>query len=185
MQHRRQKELEARQPKTWRLYKWRSEIEKYGKHGPNLQNILRLITLSEIYRKVNYDRDLQHANISLQDIVSQILNKEDAMDSCKWRKIIKDVRKRMGVTGWMFLLVLAYPVVPDKRPLNGCVCVCVCDIVSQFTNAISDDLTILQVNWTQGKPCALRKMFRKLDIHRKSNVTLTLLLDNRRIVRLL
>jgi len=25
---------------------------------------------------------------------------------------------------------------------------CVCDIVSQFTNAISDDLTILQVNWT-------------------------------------
>jgi len=26
----------------------------------------------------------------------------------------------------MFLLVPAYPVVPDKRPLNGCVCVCVC-----------------------------------------------------------
>ena len=26
---------------------------------------------------------------------------------------------RMGVSGWMFLLVL------DKRPLNGCVCVCV------------------------------------------------------------
>ena len=26
----------------------------------------------------------------------------------------------------MFLLVQAYPVVPDKRPLNGCACVCYC-----------------------------------------------------------
>jgi len=30
---------------------------------------------------------------------------------------------RMGVSGRMFLLVLAHPVVPDKGPLNGCVCV--------------------------------------------------------------
>ena len=29
---------------------------------------------------------------------------------------------RMGVSGWMFLLVPAYPGVPDKRPLNGCCC---------------------------------------------------------------
>ena len=38
-------------------------------------------------------------------------------------------------------------------------------------NTISDDLTILQVNCTQEKPCALRKMFCKLDVRRKSIVT--------------
>ena len=32
---------------------------------------------------------------------------------------------RMGVSGWMFLLVPAYPVVPDIGTLNGCVYVCV------------------------------------------------------------
>ena len=29
----------------------------------------------------------------------------------------------------MFLLVPAYPGSPDKRPLNGCVCVCVLDLM--------------------------------------------------------
>ena len=36
---------------------------------------------------------------------------------------------RMGVSGWMFLLVPAYPGSPgpkDQRPLNGSVCVCAC-----------------------------------------------------------
>jgi len=37
-----------------------------------------------------------------------------------------------------------------------------------------DDLTILQVNRTQEKPYVLRKMFCKLDVRRKSIVTLAL-----------
>ena len=41
------------------------------------------------------------------------------------------------------------------------------NIVSQFTNTVSDDLTSLQVNRTQEKPCVLRKMFGKLDVRRK------------------
>jgi len=48
------------------------------------------------------------------------------MDRCKWRKMIKDVRW----SGWVwvdecFFWYRPTRVVPDKRPLNGCVCVCV------------------------------------------------------------
>ena len=55
------------------------------------------------------------------------LNKEDAIDRCKWRKVIKDV----WWSGWVwvgecFFRYRPTRVVPDKRPLNGCVCVCVC-----------------------------------------------------------
>jgi len=45
------------------------------------------------------------------------------------------------------------------------------DIVSQFTNTISDDLTISQVNCTEEKPRVLRGM---LHVRRKSIVTLAL-----------
>ena len=31
---------------------------------------------------------------------------------------------RLGVSGWVFLLVPAYPGCPGQKPLNGCVCVC-------------------------------------------------------------
>ena len=48
------------------------------------------------------------------------------------------------------------------------------DIIGQFTNTISDDLTILQVYRTQEKPCTLHKMLCKLDIRRKTVVTLSL-----------
>jgi len=35
---------------------------------------------------------------------------------------------RMGVSGWVFLRVSAYPGSPGPKPLNGCVCVCnMCD----------------------------------------------------------
>jgi len=58
-------------------------------------------------------------------------DKEDAMDRCKWRKMIKDVQW----SGWVWVGECFFwyrptrvvpRVVPDKRPLNGCVCVCVC-----------------------------------------------------------
>ena len=53
------------------------------------------------------------------------LNKEDAMDRSTWRKLIKDV----SWTGWVwvgecFSWYRPTRVVPDQRPLNGCVCVC-------------------------------------------------------------
>jgi len=38
----------------------------------------------------------------------------------------------------MFLLVLAYPLVPDKRPLNGCLCVCVRVLQLMKNNQVSE-----------------------------------------------
>jgi len=61
-----------------------------------------------------------------EDCQAHKLNTEDAMDRCKWRKMIKDVRW----SGWVWVGVYFFwyrptRVVPDQRPLNGCVCVCV------------------------------------------------------------
>jgi len=54
------------------------------------------------------------------------MNKEDATDRCKWRKMIKDVRRSGWVwVGECFFWYRPTRVVPDQRPLNGCVCVCV------------------------------------------------------------
>jgi len=55
------------------------------------------------------------------------LNKGDALDRSRWRKLINDV----WWTGWVwvgecFFCYRPTRVVPDKRPLNSCVCVCVC-----------------------------------------------------------
>ena len=48
------------------------------------------------------------------------------MDRCKWRKMIKDVRWSGWVwVGECFFRYWPTRVVPDKRPLNCCVCVCV------------------------------------------------------------
>ena len=53
------------------------------------------------------------------------LNKKDAMDRCKWRNVIKDVRWSGYVwVGECFFWYRPTHVVLDKRPLNGCVCVC-------------------------------------------------------------
>ena len=58
--------------------------------------------------------------------ISYDLSQDCAMDRCKWRKMIKDV----WWSGWVwvgecFFWYRPARVVPDKRPLNGCVCVCV------------------------------------------------------------
>ena len=51
------------------------------------------------------------------------LNIEDAMDHSKWRKVIKDVRWSGWVwVGECFFWYRPTRVVPDQRPLNGCVC---------------------------------------------------------------
>ena len=59
-----------------------------------------------------------------EDCQARKLNKEDAMDRCKWKKMIKDVRWSGWVwVGECFFWYRPTRVVPDKRPLNGCVCV--------------------------------------------------------------
>jgi len=73
------------------------------------------------------------------------LNKEDAMDRCKWRKMIKDVRWSGWVwAGECFFWYWPTRVVPDKRPLNGCVCVCVIDnVLTQQINSTLSDLVLV------------------------------------------
>jgi len=52
------------------------------------------------------------------------LNTEDGMDRSKWRKLIKDVRwPGWAWVGECFFWYRPTRVVPDQRPLNGCVCV--------------------------------------------------------------
>ena len=58
-----------------------------------------------------------------EDCQARKLNKEDAMDRCRWRKVIKEVRW----PGWVwasecFFWYRPTWVVPDKRRLNCCCC---------------------------------------------------------------
>ena len=57
-----------------------------------------------------------------EDCQARKLKKEDAMDRCKWRMVIKDVRWSGWV--WMFLLVPAYPGSPGQKAVKR-LCVCV------------------------------------------------------------
>jgi len=53
---------------------------------------------------------------------------------------------KMGVSGWMFLLVPAYPrVVPDKRLLNCCVSECGAD------NAVDENSSAISLTLISGK----------------------------------
>ena len=59
-----------------------------------------------------------------KDCQAHKLNKEDAVDRSRWRKLIKDVRWSGVVwVGECFFWYWPSRVVPDKRPLNGCACV--------------------------------------------------------------
>ena len=56
-----------------------------------------------------------------EDCQARKLNKADAMDRCKWRKVIKEIRWPGWVwAGECFVWYRPTRVVPDKRPLNGC-----------------------------------------------------------------
>jgi len=58
-----------------------------------------------------------------EDCQARKLNKEDAVDRCKWTKVIKEVRWPGWVwAGECFFWYRPTRVVPDKRPLNGCCC---------------------------------------------------------------
>ena len=55
------------------------------------------------------------------------LNKGDAMDRCKWRKVIKEARwSGLVWVGECFFWYQPTRVVPDQRPLNGRCCCCCC-----------------------------------------------------------
>jgi len=59
----------------------------------------------------------------LEDCQACKLNKEDAMDRCKWRKMIKEARwSGWAWVGECFFWYLPTRVVPDQRPLNGRCC---------------------------------------------------------------
>ena len=63
------------------------------------------------------------------------LNIEDAMDRCKWRKVIKDVRWSGWVwVGECFFWYRPTRVVPDKRLLNSCV---LCVFLNPHTDLIT------------------------------------------------
>ena len=54
---------------------------------------------------------------------------------------------RMGVSGQMFLPVLATRVVPDRGPLNDCVCVCMF-MISAINFSVYYQLKVcMQVTW--------------------------------------
>ena len=58
-----------------------------------------------------------------EDCQARKLNKEDAVDRCKWRKVVKEVRWPGWVwAGECFFWYRPTRVVPGKRPLNGCCC---------------------------------------------------------------
>ena len=60
-----------------------------------------------------------------EDCQVRKLNKEDATDRCKWRKVIKEARWSGWVwVGECFFWYWPTRVVPDQRPLNGRCCCC-------------------------------------------------------------
>ena len=90
---------------------WVKKCKEYEVEGPRPRGRPKR-TLREVVR---------------EDCQARKMNKEDAIDCCKWRKMIKDVRWSGRVwVGECFFWYRPTRVVPDQRPLNGCVCVCVC-----------------------------------------------------------
>ena len=80
-----------------------------------------------------------------EDCQARKLNKDVAMARCKWRKMIKDVRSSGWVwVGECFFWYRPTRVVPDKRPLNGCVCVCITVVIYAFS-------ALTQLVWSQGE----------------------------------
>ena len=79
------------------------------------------------------------------------MNKVDAVDRCKWRKMIKDVRWSGWVwVGECFFWYRPTRVVPDQRPLNGYVCVCVCLILTRGCFFVCDVIAVYgEVQWTE------------------------------------
>ena len=90
-----------------------------------------------------------------EDCQARKLNKEDAMDRCKWRKMIKEARW----SGWVWVGECSFwyrptRVVPDQRPLNGRCCCCCCwhqldhmQTIRQITTSTPHHSTGLDFPW--------------------------------------
>ena len=84
-----------------------------------------------------------------EDCQARKLNKEDAMDRCRWRKVIKEVRWPGWVwTGECFFWYWPTRVVPDKRPLNGCCWCCCCQISLQLLQLETSNFLHLLATWS-------------------------------------
>jgi len=68
-----------------------------------------------------------------KDCRARGLNREDAMDRARWRKLIGMIDDCDESSGWMFLIVPAHPgfpgQIPQSRKTVVCVCVCVCSVL--------------------------------------------------------
>jgi len=85
--------------------------------------------------KENTNEDLE--GVVREDCQARKLNKEDAMDRCKWRKVTKEVRwPGWAWAGECFFWYRPTWVVPDKWPLNGCCC-CLSKLTSNDVSAKS------------------------------------------------
>jgi len=74
-----------------------------------------------------------------EDWQARKMNKEDATDHCKWRKMIKDVRWSGWVwVGECFFWYQPTRVVPDQNGLNGCVCYTTLNYIEWMHYAIND-----------------------------------------------
>jgi len=77
------------------------------------------------------------------------VNWTQSMDRGKWRKLIKDVWwSRWVWVGECFFWYRPTRVVPDQRPLNGCVCVCNLQL-SLLHNVKRLGHMLLSQNWCQ------------------------------------
>ena len=84
-----------------------------------------------------------------EDCQAHKLNKEDAVDRCKWRKVIKEVRWPGWVwAGECFFWYRPTRVVPYKPLLNGCCCCCSLKLVLTNNRWTSDCLRCFDtVGW--------------------------------------
>ena len=105
------------------------------------------------------------------------LNKEDAIDCNKWRKLLKDVRW----SGWVwvrgcFFWYRPTRVVSDQRPLNGCVCVCVrvraCVRVCVATYARCDEIFNIRLTANLSRNLAVNIFLNRLRFDRSMMVSL-------------
>ena len=101
-----------------------------------------LASFKSSLHRLSWKRGCQMGVVVVVVVQARKMNKEDAIDRCKWRKMIKDVRWSGRVwVGECFFWYRPTRVVPDQRPLNGCVCVVV---VVQFQ--LNDKRLVLAKN---------------------------------------
>jgi len=107
--------------------------------------------MSKIKRRPKRTR----TEVVTEDSLACKLNKEDAMDSSKWRKLIKGVRWSRWVWVGEFLLVPAYLGSPWPKAVKRLCVVCVCEEMLYIFQSMTLCKTIqvifvgIQESWAQ------------------------------------